>query len=88
MKVLWERLTDDSDRPPLITVQGIGTYLTCQRAWWLGDVLGYAPDDESIRASDILIRRKRLAQWLSLIGGVMIAAAALIMVVGLLLGSG
>jgi hypothetical protein len=80
-------LLDDKSPHPLVTVQGIGTYLVCHRAWWLAEVLAYAPGDESRLARQILSRRKRLAQRLVLIGGLMIATAILIMVLGLLLES-
>ncbi len=87
MKQPAERLSGDSQHATLITVQGIGAYLTCHRAWWLAEVLAYAPGDESHTARQILSRRKKLAQRLILIGGLMIATAILIMVLGLLLGS-
>jgi hypothetical protein len=88
MRYLLERLGDDSRHPTLITVRGIGAYLTCHRAWWLADVLAYAPDDEGCQARQILARRIHLAQRLAAAGGVMIATAIIIMVLGLLLGSG
>jgi hypothetical protein len=81
-----ERLNDAPQRP-LITVQGIGDYLTCHRAWWLAEVLAYAPGEESRLARQTLSRRKRLAQRLAIAGGLMIATAILIMVLGLLLGA-
>jgi hypothetical protein len=88
MRFLLERPGDDSQRPTLITLRGIGTYLTCHRAWWLAEVLAYAPDDESRQARQLLTRRKYLAQRLAAAGSVMIATAIIIMVLGLLLGSG
>ena len=88
MRYLLERLGDDSQRPTLITLRGIGTYLTCHRAWWLADVRDCAPDDEGRQARQILARRERLAQRLAVAGGVMIATAIIIMVLGLLLASG
>ncbi len=88
MRYLLERLGGDSQRPTLITLRGIGTYLTCHRAWWLADVLAHASDDEGRQARQILTRREHLAQRLAVAGSVMIATAILIMVLGLLLESG
>ena len=87
MKYLSGLLNDESPHP-LITVQGIGAFLVCHRAWWLAEVLSYAPDDESRLARQILSRRKKLARRLALIGGLMIATAILIMALGLVLGAG
>ena len=75
------------DEPlPLITVQGIASYLTCRRAWWLAEIRLCAPGDELLSAQLTLSRRKQLAMWLSAAGGLMLAVALLIFVLGILLG--
>jgi hypothetical protein len=73
------------DAPPaLITVEGIGAYLTCHRAWWLADVKGYAPGGAIREARATLAQRRWLARRLMIGGGGLIGLAVLLLALGLL----
>jgi hypothetical protein len=70
--------------PALITVEGIGAYLACHRAWWLADVKGYAPGVAIREARGTLARRRWLARRLMIAGGGLIGLAVLLLALGLL----
>lgn len=73
------------DAPPaLITVEGIGVYVTCHRAWWLPDVKGYTPGAAIREARAALTRRTWLARRLTIAGGGLIGLAGLLLALGLL----
>ena len=70
----------------LISAKGIAAYLVCHRQWRLAEHLGYGRESEVISARTSLERRERLSDCLMLAGGIMIALALLILIIGLAVG--
>ncbi len=90
MKTRLPAATDEARQPgqaaPLITPEGLATYLACRRAWWLGDVLGHSPGEQLASAQASLARRQALARRLATAGGALIGLAVLLVALSLLIG--
>jgi len=81
------RPTRISEAPaPPITAEGVASYVTCARAWWLADIRELAPDPEYTSARVTLSRRRQLVQTLAIVGGILIALAILLVILGVVLG--
>jgi hypothetical protein len=64
----------------LISARGVAHYLICQRFWWLGTVLGYAPDQETAASQPILSRRGLLTGRLILVASALLVAAVFLLI--------
>lgn len=71
---------------PIITAQGVASYITCARAWWLANIHELAPDSEYTSARTTLARRRQLARTLAIAGVILIVLAILLVFLGVVLG--
>lgn len=80
------RISEAPPPAPPITAEGVASYVTCARAWWLADIHELAPDSEYTSARITLARRRQLVQTLAIAGGILIVLAILLVILGVVLG--